>query len=203
MVANILYAAKVWRLYIEGILNCSRRLSDHRHGMPSSAILRGWWTVSTRGGKTVECKFPNVLVHAGMGQGDNRSGPIPVNNPVSTAGPPPIHAQNGQRIGLRLIDGPDWIDYQRKGSMGQLTTDVCGAYVGAYSLNPRLESHSWKLSVVATRSPIPNGHPDVLHYVVDIAHAADPRQMGNDIAPHPLDGNHDLVNRDRELGRNR
>jgi hypothetical protein len=201
VLANVLNAQKVWRLYIEGVLNGPGRVTYHCHCTPPAAILRRWRTVSTRGGETVDGKVPNVLVHAGAGQGNYCSRPILVDDYVSTAVPPPIHPQDCERIGRRIVGGPGWIDYQWKRLMGQLATDVSGAHIGAYSLDPCPESDSWKSAIVAARDAVPSGYSDVLHDVIDIARAADPRQMGNDVAPHPFDGHHYLIDLDRKLGR--
>jgi hypothetical protein len=79
--------------------------------------------------------------------------------------------------------------------MLEFAPDVCGTDVDCHTLHPRTKSHSRQLSIATSGQSVPYGHPNILHDIIDVARAANPRQMRDDVTPHPFDGHHQLVHR--------
>jgi hypothetical protein len=80
--------------------------------------------------------------------------------------------------------------------MMKLSSDMGGANLAADALNPSSERDTRQLPIPALCNTIPDRNADILHNIVNIARESDSPQVGDNIAMHSINSNHDLVDWD-------
>ena len=141
-------------------------------------------------------KLPRFVTDASLNQVQHGLGPSLIDTRISTV-PSRTHAHDSEN--LRRAFRRREVYEQGQRPMPQLIPDMSRADLAANPLNPSLKGDTRELAVTPLRNAIPDSDADILHDVVRIARASDPRQPGHHVSVHTINRNHDPVDLDGGL----